>query len=347
MNYVMMPLVSILQAFLLVDLTRMVTGDRFFFTSHGAFNNSCRVAQCNTCNIGEYRVGCANSSGGICAKCTPITGASFITHGWFNNSCGFQCNEGFVLGHGRSCKNVSMQYTVNFVASVTLLNGSNNIFNLTTYIAAVAKLAGCGVCASSRLNPTKCGACAIHYVLVSSIPVVYRRLLSSGSLVEVNTSIVVYDNKPLAVAAVANINSSVINSILVNANIGTVSIDRTPTLRSTIVLSSTPTPPTPPSPPSETLKPEPSITPPQVSSSGDSNTAVIIGGIVGGFVGLVIIIIIVAIMMKKGNNGSRATEPSTASNNLGASFTRGDGSLNTVPKHASRFAFVRKHQYNN
>ena len=199
----MIPPILPVMLFLQVFLVPKVTGNKSFFASHGAFNNSCRVAQCSTCNIGEYRVGCANASGGICAKCTPINGASFTTHGWFNNSCGFQCNEGYVLGLGRSCKNVSMQYTVNFVASITLINNSNKIFNLTTYINTVARLAGCGRCASTRLSPTTCGVCEIYYDLVTSIPVVYRRLLSSGSVVDVNTSIVIYDNKVLAMAAVA------------------------------------------------------------------------------------------------------------------------------------------------
>jgi hypothetical protein len=39
-----------------------------YFSTHGAFNNSCRVTECSTCGTGQYRLGCANASLGTCTS---------------------------------------------------------------------------------------------------------------------------------------------------------------------------------------------------------------------------------------------------------------------------------------
>ena len=109
----LLPVMLSLQTLLTIEIT--ATG--FYFASHGAFNNSCRVAECRTCSIGEYRLGCSNASGGICTNCTRIPNATFTTHGWFNNSCGFMCNAGYSVanGSGRLCSKVYVQYVYMYV----------------------------------------------------------------------------------------------------------------------------------------------------------------------------------------------------------------------------------------
>jgi hypothetical protein len=334
--FYLLPVMLFLQAL----ITPEIKGYRSYFTSHGAFNNSCPVAQCRICNRGEYRVGCANASGGVCTNCTPIAGAVFTTHGWFNNSCDFTCGEGYIAGVGRSCQNVSIQYTINFVASVTLPNSisANTPFNMTLYINTVSKLVGCGGCGDARLNPTVCGVCKIFYSLSSPIPVVYRRLLSTASVVDVNTSIVILDNRPLALAAMSKINSSIISSQLFQANLGTISVGRVPTLRALVVN---------PTVPSETPKPPPPVPPSTTtdSSAGESNTAAIVGGVVGGVAGFAIIILLVVVLTR--NSAGNIPPPTPAPfprTNSRFKYRQAGGAINTfkAPKPASQLIYVRK-----
>lgn len=254
---------------------------RSYFIGNGGFSNSCPVSPCSTCAVGQYRLGCANASLGVCANCTRIPNATFTSHGWFNNSCSFQCDEGFAP-IGRSCTLLWVQYTVNFEATVTVLNNTNNVFNLTTFIQAVATVAGCGPCGNMRVKPVSCGACSVFYNVSASIPVVYRRLLASGSLVQVDTSIVVNNNQRLASTAASSLTTTSLNAQLASNNIGTVEVTKAPTVTA---VTANPAPPPPVPPP---VPPPPISTP--APDSGGGNTGAIIGGAVGGVFGLILIV---------------------------------------------------------
>jgi hypothetical protein len=189
-----------------------------------------------------------------------------------------------------------VQYTVNFLASVTLPNTNNQAFNLTTYINTISTLAGCGQCGSSKLNPTICGVCKLYYNVLTTVPVVYRRLLTSWSVVDVNTSIVIIDDRNLAIAVESKIISNVLNSKLTEANFGTIEVRKAPTLRSLVVLPSSPPPIMPePSPPSTSTPGTPTR-----SNAEDSSMGAIVGGTIGGVVGLGCIIVLVAVLTRKG-----------------------------------------------
>ena len=305
----------------------------YYFSSQGAFNNSCEVRVCSTCLTGQYKLGCANASLGVCTNCTRIPNATFTSHGWFNNSCGFACNTGFDQV-GLSCSQVQMQYSVSFPASITLLNGTNQTFNVSTYINAVAALAGCAECGNARLSPIQCGSCSVFYNITTSIPVVYRRLLSSASVVTVDTTIVT-GSKALADAAVVNINSNALNSKLaaLNPNSGTASVTEAPTLTVQKVTLATPPPPPPPPPPT-----------PSPATEG-SNTGAIAGGVVGGVVGLGLVAVLVWYFTQK-KPTQPIIPPTTPTPQLPPAsiksiFAFKQGGIGT-PKLASRFVYVRK-----
>ena len=322
-SFLLLPVTLSLQTLLTIEIT--ATG--FYFASHGAFNNSCRVAECRTCSIGEYRLGCSNASGGICTNCTHIPNATFTTHGWFNNSCRFMCNAGYSVANGseRSCSKVSMQYTINFIASVTLLNNTNQSFNLTSYINTVAILAGCGQCMDASLNPVSCRGCKLYYNFSVSIPVVYRRLLSSGSVVDIDTNIVIIDDKNLANAATSNINSSMLNSRLSRAGFGVVTVVKAPTLTSLTIL-----------PKSPSVPPDPPSTSPKSIPREGSNFGAVIGGAVGGVAAVVCIIVLVLFFTRKDTKKT---------NHLHATYgSRFAYKQTGSAKLSSRFVYVRKHQ---
>ena len=280
----------------------LIAASGFYFSTHGAFNNSCMVSQCQTCSTGGYRLGCANASVGVCTDCTRIPNATFTSHGWFNNSCAFVCNAGFVTA-GRSCQQDTVLYTVSFPASVTIQNSTNQAFNLTAYIQTVACLAGCAPCVTSAdLNPVQCGACSILYKFTASIPVVYRRLLSSASVVDINTTITV--DKQIIANMAMNISASALNS-KVKCNFGmggTASMIQAPTLTSQAMadvlppsISASSPITTPSSPPVEVIttpstgSSTPPISTPIPASTSDTNTAAIAGGVAGGVVGVALI----------------------------------------------------------
>lgn len=325
------PLPVLILLILLNLLNFHTTTSTNYFSTHGAFNNSCKVTECSTCGTGLYRLGCANASLGVCANCTKIPNATLTSHGWFNNSCNFTCDEGFVAA-GRSCSQVLILYSISFPASITLLNNTNQSFNLTTYINAVASLAGCGVCNNVSQNPTTCGSCTVLYAYNSSIPAVFRRLLSSGSVVNVETTITL-QNKSQATAAVSNINSANLNSrlsLLSNSNSGTVSVTKAPTLTSQTVTVAPP----PVNPP--VISPTP--TPDSTSSMG-----AIAGGAVGGLVGLVLIGVLVWYFTRSTNSVNPPAPlpvgpPTTTTNSL---FTYRQGKRGVAPK-LSQFVYVRK-----
>lgn len=307
----------------------------YYFTTHGAFNNSCKVAECTTCGQGAYRLGCANANMGGCTSCTRIPNATFTSHGWFNNSCSFTCNEGF-SAVGRSCSPVV--YSIQFPASITLISSANQVFNATNYLNAVANLAGCGVCGNTKLNPTQCGLCSLLYSITSSVPIVYRRLLSSASVVNVDTTIFM-GNKIQANAAVTNINTDNLNSKLVlsNPNSGTAIVIAAPTLTTQIITA----PPPPTVPPRVDPTPPPVSQPPTATPSPktSSNIGAIAGGAVGGIFGLVLISVLVWYFTRQAPTAPpKPRLPATGSRFI---YRRRDNQSN--PKLTSKFVYVPKH----
>ena len=319
---------------LLTALTVLDAHATSYFSTHGAFNNSCKVRECSTCGTGQYRLGCANASLGTCANCTKIPNATLASHGWFNNSCNFTCNEGF-MASGSSCRQVIVKYSVSFPTSIILLNSTNQTFNLTTFINAVAGLAGCGMCRNVSQNPTTCGLCTVLYSYNASIPAVFRRLLSSGSVVKVDTTISVND-KTQATAAVSNINSEALNtrlSQLGSSNSGTASVT-TPTLTTqTIVIAPPPVNPPPVNPPP--VNPPPVI-PGTPTPDSASNIGAIAGGVIGGVVGLILIALLVWYFT---GNKKEPVAPPTKSL---FTYRQGKREMRINPKLSTQFVYVRK-----
>lgn len=284
-----------------------ITAAGYFFSNHGFYNNSCPVTACSLCGMGRYRAGCINASAGACTNCTSIPNATFNSHGWFNNSCNFTCNEGFVAGPGRSCSQLTKRYTVDFQCSITLLITANETFNMTEYVRAVAVQVGCGQCGSVSISPTTCGACKIAYNYTTSVPVVFRRLLTSGSQVNVNTTITVDNNKNLAETAAASINSSSLSARLPKVASLVVTAPPTVTVQTIIVTPPAPPPPATAAPPAPPAPPPPP--PPAPASGGSSNVGAIIGGTMGGVVGLILIAVIVVFSMRKTKTQGTTTTP--------------------------------------
>ena len=111
-----------------------------------------------------------------------------------------------------------------------------------------------------------------------------------------NTSIVIIDDRNLAIAVESKIISNVLNSKLTEANFGTIEVRKAPTLRSLVVLPSSPPPIMPePSPPSTSTPGTPTR-----SNAEDSSMGAIVGGTIGGVVGLGCIIVLVAVLTRKG-----------------------------------------------
>jgi hypothetical protein len=238
-----------MRVFVLLLFVPTIHASGYYFRGHGFFNNSCPVNPCGICGTGQYRLGCVNASAGACTNCTRIPNATFTSHGWFNNSCNFTCSEGFIAGPGRVCTPVITLYTVDFKCSLTLLNSTLDPFNITKYINAVAAQVGCAACGKSTFNPVLCGLCKIAYTVNTSVPVVYRRLLSSGSQVDVSTSITIENSKKLADQAVQNINSNALASKLASPTIAAVTVTEPPKVSVQVIQVPPPPPPPPPTDP--------------------------------------------------------------------------------------------------
>ena len=263
-----------------------------FFSGHGYFNNSCPVRVCQTCGVGQYRLGCANASGGVCANCTRVPNATLTSHGWFNNSCNFTCNEGFAVGQGRSCNSAIVRYTIEFWTIV--VTGNNETFNVTTYVRKVAATAGCGECGIVSNNPAMCGHCKIWYYYKTFGIVVFRRLLSSSNKFEINTTIVIDDNKALAENSARRLTSAALTTELAKSDVKYESLSLVaPVEMTTKVIAVEPPTAPPPAPP-----PVPPPTPPPSEDSGP-NIGAIAGGTVGGVLGLALIAVLVVLFTKK------------------------------------------------
>ena len=143
----------------------------YYYTSHGNFNNSCKVQSCQICNtLGTYRQNCSANSHtdpGTCVSCTGLpNGGLWTTHGWFNNSCSFECEAGYF-------KNNSLCYVA--MAKVTLaavleVPQQLDEFNRTAFILALAKASNCSTCTSLYTDPAICGFCKIFVNNVTRYP---------------------------------------------------------------------------------------------------------------------------------------------------------------------------------
>ena len=313
-----------------------ITAAGYFFSDHGFLNNSCPISPCGVCSIGQYRLGCANASSGVCTNCTGIPNATFNSHGWFNNSCNFTCNEGFIAGPGRACSQVIKRYTIDFQVSITVTATANKTtFNMTEYIRGVANQTGCGQCGNVSINPATCGTCKIKYEYTTSVPIVYRRLLASASQVDVKTTITIDDNKKLAEAAAASISSE---SLAANLPSVASLVATTPTVAVEIIVVSPPAPPPPPPPATTTPAPTPS------TSGESSNVGAIAGGVAGGVVGLILVVVLVVVFTRK-PAPTPSVPPNTPSvpptTSVASRFTyRQKTQKDTNPKLSSQFLYV-------
>lgn len=82
----------------------ILPGDGWYYSSHGWYNNTCKVSLCETnCNLGFYRLGCLGNSTGDCVECTngpPFS--SYSTRGNLISDCAWSCNQGYTQS-GQTC----------------------------------------------------------------------------------------------------------------------------------------------------------------------------------------------------------------------------------------------------
>lgn len=195
----------VLAFFVSFEFVTGVTAAGYYFSDHGFFSNSCPVKECGTCGIGKYRKGCANTNEGICEDCTPIADATFVSHGWFNNSCGFTCNQGFAVGSDRSCNRLVEQFSISFNVVMGIDAAADVSAVMSGYVDGLATQSGCGACVDLTAQPTICGSCAIENSYTVTSDTVSRRLLAGGKQLTVDTTIKINDNRQLAEAATSSI----------------------------------------------------------------------------------------------------------------------------------------------
>ena len=160
-------LIYFLQA--MIDL--VLTQQNFFYSSDGGYSNTCFIQICQICpTVGQYRQNCganSHSDPGSCVPCTNLpTGGQWTSHGWFNNSCNFNCTQGYV-------KNNSFCYQlmseVSFKLQTTITTETDTLFNRTAFILALAKVSGCGTCTYWDTDPAICGYCRIFIDNVTKV----------------------------------------------------------------------------------------------------------------------------------------------------------------------------------
>jgi hypothetical protein len=125
-------------------------GDGWFYSSHGWYNNTCKVAQCETnCNIGLYRLGCSGNTTGDCVVCTNGPPFSSYTHrGNLISDCSWSCNLGYSQV-GQAC-------ILNANCTNQIPGGSE--YSNTNYPNCDHQCRA-GYFGSPLTNPTKCDPC--------------------------------------------------------------------------------------------------------------------------------------------------------------------------------------------
>jgi len=179
--------------FLLVALSLSTTEalQDFYYTSNGGNANMCPIQICQTCaTAGQYKVNCGDKNRtdpGQCVNCTGLpSGGVWVTHGWFNNTCEFNCSTGY-LKNNSQCYVLMSQVKFASVMQVPVASAVEP-FNRTAFILAVAKASKCATCTSLYTDPAVCGFCKI-FVNNVTLKTTARRLLAASYIVDWNIDI--------------------------------------------------------------------------------------------------------------------------------------------------------------
>lgn len=125
-------------------------GDGWFYSSHGYYNNSCKVSQCETnCNTGLYRAGCSGNSTGGCVACTNGPEfSSYSTRGNLISDCTWSCNAGYIKTNNICVENTACTKTIPSFSTYSNTNYPNCDHQCNAgYFGAV------------ETNPVSCSAC--------------------------------------------------------------------------------------------------------------------------------------------------------------------------------------------
>lgn len=158
----------------------------YYYNTSGGFTDTCNALYCQTCSVGQWRRNCGDNIPGDCTSCTNMFhGSVYTSHGYFNNSCMFDCEFGYEK-QGTTCWVSNVKLTSNVQVSLpttqTDFNSKKGFF-----IQAYATAAGCGTCADTNANPAICGVCKLT---ITSISGTARRLLQGSIVVSVTMEVV-------------------------------------------------------------------------------------------------------------------------------------------------------------
>lgn len=344
-----------------------LTQQNFFYSSDGGYSNTCAIQICQICpTIGQYRQNCganSHSDPGSCVACTNLpTGGQWTSHGWFNNSCEFNCTYGYV-------KNNSLCYQlmseVSFKLESTITKAVETPFNRTAFIFALAKASQCGTCTQWENDPAVCGFCRIFIDNITKVTTPTRRLLSTSYVVGyrlvmiVPTTEVAKTTSPAQVTNLTNTissnlaqelgSSTPVTTSTTNVTVkDTVSVNPPPpplvttsTSTSIVLVQTTTTQSiptttqaplvgttsTPVSTTQGAVAPQPTAAPAETPSS---NMA-LIGGAAGGGVFLLVLISLVGVLLERQSHKQPKVEPpakpTAQAADSGLMYHRGDGLL--------------------
>jgi len=190
----------------------------YYYNTSGGFTDTCNALYCQTCSVGQWRRDCGNNIPGDCTPCTNMFhGSVYTSHGYFNNSCVFNCEFGYEK-QGTTCWVSNVKYTS--VAQVSLETTQTD-FNSQKgfFIQAYATSVGCGVCADINANPAVCGVCRLT---ITEITGTARRLLVNSITISVSMEVIGPVTQQAQLAAKATAPSiQTLNSQLSSAGIPT------------------------------------------------------------------------------------------------------------------------------
>ena len=142
-------------------------GVGWYYSSHGWYNSSCKVSQCETdCNTGLYRSGCSGNSTGDCVACT--NGPQFSTYSTKGNlisDCAWNCNAGYIRSDQTCVVNsaCTKEIPTNSVYSDTNYPNCNHQCNAGYFGTPVTNPVSCAACLTGTFSvqgETVCTACA-------------------------------------------------------------------------------------------------------------------------------------------------------------------------------------------
>lgn len=100
--------------------------DAYYYSTHGGYDNACLFQYCEPCaQVGFYKKDCGGGYPGECAPCTGLpSGGVWTTHGWYNNSCEFECKDVYYRHNLLCYMNVSLVMSTPALNAKSYVNAS-------------------------------------------------------------------------------------------------------------------------------------------------------------------------------------------------------------------------------